>query len=384
MDGKEINRGLSPIIFILLIALLLWSVPYYSEITKTSNLQAQKAVASIHSEGDFIMIPFDVAMDTLVQGSEVVQITANTSQVKFPRDVTLCVISSDKTGNQYFSYLIRDIVELLPEKDRPKMHSEITDASKLAGTKIIRQPKHGQVELDGTRLTYTPHEGFEGKDRFAIQTVYKGQQFTLRYQVDVTFDDPSWNGGDEDCNAPPFKYPDLTNWYNATSLYALLTGAKDALTGFADLSGSALGSTTGNKITLDTDAAGHNWFIDATPYQNEEWLLTSNPNEWVAKPGSEAEGKMDLLSVLLHEYGHVLGLEHEADSHDIMSSVLLPGVRRLPDTATWYALLQRQDGTLALQTSTPITAAALPGEPVIMTVGMTDYLAALSFSLTSG
>ncbi|MDR0716824.1 MAG: hypothetical protein LBF50_05345 [Azoarcus sp.] len=32
------------------------------------------------------------------------------------------------------------------------------------------------------------------------------------------------------------------------------------------------------------------WFIDATPYLNEEWLPTSNPYEWQAKPGSEAEG----------------------------------------------------------------------------------------------
>ena len=122
------------------------------EITKTSNLQALKVVTSIHSEGDFIMMPFYVAMDTSLQGSEVVQITANTSKVKSPRDVTLCVISSDKTENQYVSYLIWDIAKLLPKKDRPKMHSEVTDASKLAGTKIIRQPKHGQVEFDGTRL----------------------------------------------------------------------------------------------------------------------------------------------------------------------------------------------------------------------------------------
>jgi hypothetical protein len=30
---------------------------------------------------------------------------------------------------------------------------------------------------------------------------------------------------------------------------------------------------------------------------------------WVARPGRLADGKVDMLTVLLHEYGHVLGLE---------------------------------------------------------------------------
>lgn len=67
-----------------------------------------------------------------------------------------------------------------------------------------------------------------------------------------------------------------------------------------------------------------------TPYLNDEYLPTSNPQEWIAKPGSDAEGKIDMLTVLLHEYGHALGLEHTADSHDLMATTLQPGVRRLP------------------------------------------------------
>jgi hypothetical protein len=84
----------------------------------------------------------------------------------------------------------------------------------------------------------------------------------------------------------------------------------------SDLAGAAVGQTVGSNITLDTNAAGHNWFIDTTPADNSEFLPTSNPNEWVAKAGSAAAGKMDMLSVLLHEYGHALGIDHSADNHD--------------------------------------------------------------------
>ncbi|WP_374326246.1 tandem-95 repeat protein [Azonexus sp.] len=113
-------------------------------------------------------------------------------------------------------------------------------------------------------------------------------------------------------------------------------GSGNALPGLviqtADLAGSTLAQTTGTSITLDPTAAGYSWFIDYTPYLNNEYLPTSNPNLWVAKEGSEAAGKMDMLSVLLHEYGHALGLEHSADSNDYMAATLQPGVRRMPSS----------------------------------------------------
>jgi VCBS repeat-containing protein len=102
----------------------------------------------------------------------------------------------------------------------------------------------------------------------------------------------------------------------------------------APLSGNVLAQTQGNSITLDDNAAGHTWYIDYTPYLNEEYLPTSNPYEWIAKEGSDAYGKMDLLSVLWHEYGHALGLDHSSDSHDLMAATLSPGVRRLPSADT--------------------------------------------------
>ena len=96
---------------------------------------------------------------------------------------------------------------------------------------------------------------------------------------------------------------------------------------FDNLDTGVIGQENANGIALDATAAGHGWFIDYTPTSTREFLPTSNPNEWVAA-GLEAEGKMDMLTVLLHEYGHALGLDHTADAHDFMAATLQPGVRR--------------------------------------------------------
>jgi hypothetical protein len=67
-----------------------------------------------------------------------------------------------------------------------------------------------------------------------------------------------------------------------------------------------VGETTGTSITLDINAAGYGWYVDPNPASNADFLPTSDPNVWMAKAGSAAAGKMDMLSVLLHEYGHAL------------------------------------------------------------------------------
>jgi hypothetical protein len=83
----------------------------------------------------------------------------------------------------------------------------------------------------------------------------------------------------------------------------------------ADLPGDRLAEIAGRTLTIDTDAAGRGWFIDAAPRRR------------AARPATASQ-KYDLLTVLAHEMGHALGLGHR--HHGVMAETLEPGIRRLP------------------------------------------------------
>jgi hypothetical protein len=96
----------------------------------------------------------------------------------------------------------------------------------------------------------------------------------------------------------------------------------------ADLPGAMLGLATGNVITIDTNAAGYGWFIDPTPQDDSEFSV---PHSTFRTPHS-----MDLLTVVMHELGHVAGLADLYDveaEDDLMYALLKAGERRTPNEA---------------------------------------------------
>jgi hypothetical protein len=95
-------------------------------------------------------------------------------------------------------------------------------------------------------------------------------------------------------------------WVAAGAKAATLAPVRLVVT---DLPGAELADTVGDTIYVDATAAGWGWFTGA----------------------AVQVGRMDLLSVLEHELGHVLGLEHGASTRygDVMLPTLAPGVRRV-------------------------------------------------------
>jgi hypothetical protein len=103
----------------------------------------------------------------------------------------------------------------------------------------------------------------------------------------------------------------------------------------------------GNTVWLDRDAAGHGWFVDPTP---------ADDAEFPAAKGDPAFGRMDLLTVVTHEVGRLLGLgAGDAATYPVMAEVLPPGVRR--------ADRPRPAGETAAGPGS-VTTAAVSGDPV--------------------
>lgn len=94
----------------------------------------------------------------------------------------------------------------------------------------------------------------------------------------------------------------------------------------SDLPPGLLGTTTGTTISLDRDAAGFGWFIDATPGDDLEFVRTAGLTD-LHLIGSGANS-MDLLTVVMHEMEHYLGEGHNDEG--LMDESLPAGTRRLP------------------------------------------------------
>lgn len=74
-----------------------------------------------------------------------------------------------------------------------------------------------------------------------------------------------------------------------------------------DLAGGMLAGTDGQQVWVDSDAAGHGWS---------------------SRLAGVLPGRVDLLSTVVHEFGHLLGLDH-----DHLDADLAVGERSLPATA---------------------------------------------------
>ena len=116
----------------------------------------------------------------------------------------------------------------------------------------------------------------------------------------------------------------------STSSLSVLSNVNYAI---SDLPSSYLGLAEENTIYLDRDAAGHGWFVDPTPADDLEF----DPYTLSATDDSPAANRVDLLTTVMHEMGHLLGYDH-ADN-DLMSAILPLGVRRLAAVDEVFATL---------------------------------------------
>jgi VCBS repeat-containing protein len=113
---------------------------------------------------------------------------------------------------------------------------------------------------------------------------------------------------------------------------AAMRGTAFAVEGLAGLD---LGLHTSAGVRIDDDGAGFGWFLDATPLDDLEFGATD---------GNGPAG-IDLLTVVMHELGHVAGLDDHysaGGSDDLMHGYLDAGERRAPGGDAGAALLSAE------------------------------------------
>ena len=136
-------------------------------------------------------------------------------------------------------------------------------------------------------------------------------------------------------------------------LPSLMQGISFAI---ADLQDRTLGLAGDGQIHIDANAAGHGWFVDATASEDAEFSHEVEEGVLRASANSDAYGKIDLLTVVMHEMGHIIGLNHPLGSEarfGLMSESLEMGFRLLP-----------RDGDSATPTAqTPTGDPAPPDDP---------------------
>lgn len=119
------------------------------------------------------------------------------------------------------------------------------------------------------------------------------------------------------------------------------------------LGGAAIGGST---IYLSPDAAGYGWFVEAAP--------------WSGSVAAAALGHEDLVTVVTHELGHVLGLNDLDPTmlpNDLMAATLPTGVRRHPSSQDVIAILVAQRSG-----SGPVSSGARLADAIFGADGTTD------------
>jgi hypothetical protein len=113
----------------------------------------------------------------------------------------------------------------------------------------------------------------------------------------------------------------------------------------ADLPGHKLGEANGSHIRVSRNAGGNGWYVsegrasarpghaEACPSDSEQFTKPVSATRSYTEPTSAPAGHVDLLTAIMHEMGHALGLPDTYDAKDrdkVMYGFLTNGERRVP------------------------------------------------------
>jgi hypothetical protein len=93
-----------------------------------------------------------------------------------------------------------------------------------------------------------------------------------------------------------------------------------------------------HRVVVSADAAGYGWYAGASPLSDSAFN-SSVTGALKASVGSPAAGRMDLLTTVLHEMGHLVGLDDVADPSGakLMGDYLTTGARKTENLDAVFA-----------------------------------------------
>ena len=296
--------------------------------------------------------------DILIKGA--------TAEIYTPRGSVSTIMGQLKTKTTVQS---SDIVVNLSQND-VVTPQQIWTAIKTYGMPGLRRlyiiDQQGNVTL-----TVYPDAGTVNRPIYGVLDYTRGvtREIKTGVQPDTGIEFQEVSVAGTDSAVAPLTQADASGLLAAASQYWLNAGAPAALLNSVTLSVGNLpvgiaAETAGSQITLSVNGAGWGWFVDPNPTSEADFTATSQPNVFTANAGGPAAGKLDLLTVLIHEMGHALGLSDVSDNVDNMATFLAPGLRRLPsadDIAQMLAAAAQQlDNTGSITSGIALTIVAAP------------------------
>ncbi|HYE27115.1 MAG TPA: Ig-like domain-containing protein [Allosphingosinicella sp.] len=157
----------------------------------------------------------------------------------------------------------------------------------------------------------------------------------------------------------------IARWIEAGATPAQVDAMRAVKFGVIDMAGIYVGSSERGVITIDSDGAGYGWFVDSTPGEDSEF--EGSGTRLTADAGGAAAGKLDLLTVLMHELGHQIGLTDDystGHADELMYGYMNVGERRLPGDGDADGAVPGSVGSTAFAL-TPVSVGTLPGNKAV-------------------
>lgn len=209
-------------------------------------------------------------------------------------------------------------------------------------TTQLQSTNTGSTEVYGVDLTTTPvtvpplffAAAPLEQDSVSSRPDTTGTAGTNSQAGETAADTATGDGQLRDSDLAPLVQASVDRWKRSGLTPEQLEHLQQVKFTVSEMPGLYLGQADGQVITLDANAAGNGWFIDASPEADSEF--TGDGTRLTAPPGSPAAGRVDALTTILHELGHAAGLDDAystTDRDSIMYGFLHLSERRLPSAS---------------------------------------------------